>query len=107
MAPSERVEPPLDNAGRSRSSGSGVGDSSDHPKDADLSSSQEKILRLLRTIRKAEKDEDVSKEESNLDYKLSTTHSKEIEELREKMSEEQEQALDRFQQQYQERSRGR
>jgi hypothetical protein len=107
MAPSERVEPPLDNAGRSRSSGSGVGDSSDHPKDADLSSSQEKILRLLRTIRKAEKDEDVSKEESNLDYKLGTTHSKEIEELREKMSEEQEQALDRFQQQYQERSRGR
>jgi hypothetical protein len=77
------------------------------PEEEGLSSSQQKILRLLRTIRKAEKDEDVSKEESNLDYKLGTTHSEEIQELREKMNEEQQKALDRFQEQYQERSRGR
>jgi hypothetical protein len=98
-----------------RSSGRDLGRGADsveqdgrvRPEEEGLSSSQQKILRLLRTIRKAEKDEDVSKEESNLDYKLGTTHSEEIQELREKMNEEQQKALDRFQEQYQERSRGR
>jgi hypothetical protein len=73
----------------------------------ELNRRQRKILRLLRKVSEAGEDEDVSQEESDLDYQLGTARKSELEELREKMTEEQERALYKFQQQYQDRGRGR